>query len=67
MINDLAEKIALGLYGRSARASIDMQHCVKCGGDASIFMDKNSRDEYMISGYCQPCQDEIFSGVNEDA
>lgn len=67
MVNSFAEQIALGLYGRSMIASIEMQHCVKCGGEAFIFIDETSRNEYMISGYCQSCQDEIFGEVDEDA
>ena len=65
MVNDFAEKIALGLYGRSMRASIEMQHCVKCGDEAFIFIDETSRKEYMISGYCQSCQDQIFREAEE--
>ena len=67
MVQDFAEKIALSLYGRSMRVSIEMQHCVKCGDEAFIFIDEVSRKEYMISGYCQSCQDQIFSGADDDA
>jgi|TARA_R110000824_G_scaffold281180_2_gene469467 hypothetical protein len=66
MISNLSEKIAWKLYGRSAQVSIEMQHCVKCGGEAFIFIDELSRKEYMISGYCQACQDTIFSEVNKE-
>lgn len=61
MISILTEKIAWRLYGRSAQVSIEMQHCVKCGDEAFIFINEVSRKEYMISGYCQACQDQILS------
>ena len=66
MISTLTEKIAWHLYGRSAQVSIEMQHCVKCGDEAFIFIDEPSRKEYMISGYCQDCQDSIMLEVNYD-
>ena len=65
MINDLSEMIALDLYGRSARESIEMALCVKCGNDASTFIDDLSRKEYTLSGYCQVCQDQIFAYAKE--
>lgn len=36
--------------------------CPDCGEkvDGSEFRDKKSREEYMISGLCQKCQDKVF-------
>lgn len=31
-----------------------------CGGPAHTFHDPLSKKEYMISGLCQKCQDQIF-------
>lgn len=41
---------------------------IGCGGDASIesFRDSLSLREYEISALCQKCQDEVFTGHDED-
>ena len=67
MVNAFSEQLALSLYGRSTQECIDMQCCVKCGGDAFIFDDFPSKKEFKISGLCQSCQDDIFCEVDEDA
>ena len=46
--------------GKSRRAYIHADKCVKCGGDASQFIDEVSRREFAISGWCQHCQNEFF-------
>lgn len=43
-----------------------MKHrkCPTCGADMKnpVFKDKLSEKEFMISGMCQKCQDEVFNG-----
>jgi hypothetical protein len=34
--------------------------CVFCGKSVGGFRDKTSYNEWLISGMCQKCQDEIF-------
>ena len=46
--------------GKSRRAYIHANKCVRCEGDASYFHDEVSRKEFTISGWCQHCQDEMF-------
>jgi len=46
--------------GRSRKAYIYANVCVKCEGDARLFADAASRKEFAISGWCQHCQDEMF-------
>tara|TARA_R100000278_G_scaffold117552_1_gene97583 strand:+ start:433 stop:657 length:225 start_codon:yes stop_codon:yes gene_type:complete len=46
--------------GKSRRAYIHADKCVRCGEDATYFLDEVSRREYAISGWCQHCQDEMF-------
>ena len=47
--------------GRSRRAYIHANRCVRCEGDARHFINEVSRREYAISGWCQHCQDEMFN------
>ena len=47
--------------GKSRRAYIHANKCVRCEGDASYFMNEVSRKEFTISGWCQHCQDEMFN------
>jgi|TARA_R100000482_G_C5045091_1_gene110111 hypothetical protein len=37
--------------------------CPTCRRDVGEFRDEISAKEYLISGMCQPCQDDVF-GVN---
>jgi hypothetical protein len=52
--------------GRSRRAYIYANRCVKCEGDARLFVDQVSRREYEISGWCQHCQDELFNDTTTE-
>jgi len=55
----MASKI---LYGVDNLKDVtDKNICIDCGGDASDFKNDISRKEYMLSGLCQKCQDEVFS------
>ena len=52
--------------GKSRRAYIHANKCVKCDGDARLFVDEVSRREFSISGWCQHCQDEMFNDVETE-
>jgi hypothetical protein len=52
--------------GKSRRAYIHANKCVRCEGDASYFLDEVSRKEYAISGWCQHCQDEMFNDTRTE-
>ena len=52
--------------GKSRRAYIHANRCVRCEGDASYFYDEVSRKEYAISGWCQHCQDEMFNDTRTE-
>jgi len=46
---------------------VEVKHdnvCVLCGNPADQFSDLDSAQEFEISGLCQHCQDEIFSGAD---
>ena len=60
------EETAFRLFGRSRSLAIAGNGCVKCGETATDFRDELSRKEYGISGLCQPCQDSIFGGPEDD-
>ena len=46
-------------FGRTT--AIKNQVCVSCNRDIRDFRDDLSRREYVISGLCQQCQDEVFN------
>ena len=52
--------------GKSRRAYIHANKCVRCEGDASYFMNEVSRKEFTISGWCQHCQDELFNDTQTE-
>lgn len=55
------EKLAPGIGEMFARRKAGK--CPKCAADmaGATFTDDASRAEYKITGYCQRCQDELFS------
>ena len=65
-LNTFKEETAFRLFGRSRSLAIAGNGCVKCGKTATDFRDELSRKEYSISGLCQPCQDSIFGGPEDD-
>jgi|TARA_R100000008_G_scaffold81453_1_gene64715 hypothetical protein len=70
MMNELEnfkEEMAFQAFGRSRELAIAGNGCVKCGASVVLskdggldFRDELSEKEYLISGFCQTCQDEIF-------
>lgn len=40
--------------------AIDNKTCPYCHSTVGAFKDEVSRKEYLISGWCQPCQDRFF-------
>ena len=60
--SDLVESILTALTGKDRPATIASASCVTCSGPAVEFNDSLSRKEYAISGMCQVCQDQVFSG-----
>lgn len=47
--------------GIDRRQSIRSNLCTWCAGPAESFRDELSIREYKISGFCQKCQDDVFS------
>ena len=58
--SDEVEGLLKALTGKDRRVIIEENGCVLCDERADQFRDELSLKEYQISGYCQPCQDEIF-------
>ena len=56
------------VIGRDRTYSINNYLCTKCGKSINLssFKDAISIKEYGISGFCQECQDEIFTENKED-
>ena len=46
------------MFGRTTAITNDL--CVSCAREVSNFRDDLSKREYVISGLCQLCQDEVF-------
>ena len=54
------------LFGKDRKKTIQSKHCLGCGNGVIGFSDRESKSEYLISGMCQECQDEIFAEPEED-
>lgn len=39
---------------------IDNESCIACSGEATEFRQPIDAREYLMSGLCQKCQDEVF-------
>lgn len=52
------------LSGDNREQAIIRNKCIKppigCGGDAEVFRNDASIEEYRVSGLCQSCQDTVF-------
>lgn len=46
--------------GKDRHAIVANGECMTCDNTGVKFRDEPSRDEYLISGMCQPCQDDVF-------
>ena len=44
------------------REAIDAGRCRRCNETVAEFRDDVSRAEYLLSGFCQECQDWFFDG-----
>ena len=61
------EQFLSPMFGRDRTATIAVGGCTTCDSQRnykSSFREKESLEEYLISGMCQPCQDDFF-GDNE--
>lgn len=62
----LVPKRPVDLIQPGRREAIAAHRCcpppIGCGGQAMSFKDEVSEDEYVISGLCQECQDDLFNG-----
>jgi hypothetical protein len=51
--------------GGDVEQAIRQDVCISCHGPATEFKDELSRREFSLSGFCQACQDRIFSFLEE--
>jgi hypothetical protein len=61
-VDSFLDEATRQLFGSTRRECIRYDTCVICGKQATKFSDELSRKEYSISGMCQACQDETFTG-----
>jgi hypothetical protein len=59
-MNELLDKLSFSIFGRHRSKCLREQTCVMCGGEAKVFEDGVSENEYMRSALCQQCQDDVF-------
>jgi hypothetical protein len=59
-IQKMLDDIALRAFGRSATLAGAAGQCIRCGKPATEFRDEISRRDYVITRFCQTCQDEIY-------
>ena len=59
------EKMLTALTGVDRVKTIESGHCTQCSIKVSGFDTDIYLQEYLISGYCQNCQDKFILGVSE--
>lgn len=59
-MQEFVDGVARLLFGKTVSECIQNKECLACGGEAKTFKDRVSVDEYLISGLCQACQDNLF-------
>lgn len=54
------DSVAKRFYGRTNTEALKDQICVDCGKPATEFKDRISKQDYLITGLCQQCQDDMY-------
>ena len=65
--NNFKEEIAMMLFGRSFALSQAGKQCVICGKRADSFSCDRAAREWKISSMCEPCQNEVFESMADEA
>lgn len=60
-INEIAKRLF-----PDAQDNIESGLCPMCKRPVREFKDEESRKEYLISGLCQGCQDEVFGNLKKE-
>jgi len=63
----LEEAVLMGMIPKTFVDNLKHRRCPLCGKSTKnlIFKDKLSEREFIISGMCQECQDNVFNEKNE--
>jgi hypothetical protein len=59
-MNEVKEDLALSTFGRSREIALAGGQCVKCGAFDLMFRDEISQREYLLTVWCQDCQNNFF-------
>lgn len=62
------DQAAANLFGRTRTEAFEQEICVKCGTSVAApyaFLDAASAREYLITGFCQQCQDTFYGSLEE--
>ena len=46
--------------GMSRTIALEKRQCAMCGKEAKAFRDETSTREYLLTAWCQACQDEFY-------
>jgi hypothetical protein len=65
-LQQLKDRLAVELYGKTAATAIGERRCIQCGQIAEHrCYSEAGREEFFISGLCEICFDDIVS-IQED-
>ena len=66
-VNDFKEEMAMMMFGRSFALAQAGKQCVICGKRAEFFSCDRATREFKISSMCEPCQNEVFETMSDEA
>ena len=66
-LNDFKEEMAMMMFGRSFALAQAGKQCVICGKRAEFFSCDRATREFKISSMCEPCQNEVFETMSDEA
>ena len=66
-VNDFKEEMAMMMFGRSFALAQAGKQCVVCGKRAEFFSCDRAAREFKISSMCEPCQNEVFETMADEA
>ena len=66
-VNNIKEDLAMLMFNRSFTLAQAGKQCVICGNRAEFFSCDRAAREWNISSMCEPCQNEVFESMEDEA
>jgi hypothetical protein len=66
-VSNIKEDLAMMMFGRSFALAQVGKQCVICGKRAEFFSCDRAAREWNISSMCEPCQNEVFESMEDEA